>query len=119
VGVFLQLVNQDEVFNHFSSKEPIIINDLSDTSEEEKEHIYNLIFTKYDLINSDLLSNIPSCDCGNTVGVDKLGDGKYIKAVECPDCHTEVTAPHQRDLEPLIWLRAPKGVTALIRPSGR
>jgi hypothetical protein len=117
VGVFLQLVNQDEVFNHFSSKEPIIINDLSDTSEEEKEHIYNLIFTKYDLINSDLLSNIPSCDCGNTVGVDKLGDGKYIKAVECPDCHTEVTAPHQRDLEPLIWLRAPKGVTALINPT--
>lgn len=117
MGVFLQLVNQDEVFNHFSSKEPIIINDLSDTSEEEKEHIYNLIFTKYDLINSDLLSNIPSCDCGNTVGVDKLGDGKYIKAVVCPDCHTEVTAPHQRDLEPLIWLRAPKGVTALINPT--
>jgi hypothetical protein len=116
VGVFLQLVNQDNVFDHFSSKEPIIINDLSDTSEEEKEHIDNLIFTKYDLINSDLLSNIPSCDCGNTVGVDKLGDGKAIKPVECPDCHSEVKAPHQRDLEPLIWLRAPNGVKALINP---
>ncbi|WP_144106655.1 hypothetical protein [Paraburkholderia sp. BCC1886] len=116
MSVHLRLINQDEVFDHFASKEPIIINDLSDSSEEEKEHINNLIFTKYDLINSDLLSNIPSCQCGNTAGVDKLGDGKRYRPVVCPECHTEVTAPHQHDLEPLIWLRAPKGVSALISP---
>jgi hypothetical protein len=116
MGIHMEIISHDEVFNQFLSKEPIIINDLSDVSETDRERNDKLIFTKYDLINSDLLSNIPSCECGNTVGADKLGDGKKIKPVVCPDCHKEVKSLHQQDLEPLIWLRAPEGVHALINP---
>ncbi|WP_233875066.1 hypothetical protein [Paraburkholderia adhaesiva] len=116
MAISQRLVSHDEIFHYRTSREPIIINDLPDTTTEEKEHVDKLIFTRYDLIHSDLLSNIPSCACGNTLGVDKLGDGREIRAMVCPDCHTEVIAPYQGDLEPIIWLRAPKGVKALINP---
>jgi hypothetical protein len=116
MGIHAEIISHDSIFNEYLSKEPIIVNDLPDISEADREKNDKLIFTKYDLINSDLLSNIPSCECGNTVGVDKLGDGMDIKAVVCPDCHTEVKALHQQDLEPLLWLRAPEGVRAIINP---
>jgi RNA polymerase Rpb1, domain 2 len=116
MGISLRPIDHDEVFHYRTSREPIIVNDLPDTTTEEKKYVDNLIFTRYDLIHSDLLSNIPSCACGNTLGVDKLGNGHDIRAVVCPDCHTEVTAPYQGDLEPLIWMRSPKGVKALIKP---
>jgi hypothetical protein len=116
MGIHMEIISHDQIFDQYLSKEPIIINDLSDISETDRERNDRLIFTKYDLINSDLLSNIPSCDCGNTIGADKLGNGKDIPPVECPDCHKPVKELHQQDLEPLIWLRAPMGVKALINP---
>ncbi len=109
MGVYMRIRDHDEVFNQYLSKDPIIINDLSNVTEQDREYNDGLIFTKYDLINSDLLSNIPSCECGVTIGADKLGDN-FIQAVVCPVCNTPVRALHDGDLEPLIWVRAPRGV---------
>jgi hypothetical protein len=117
MGVFMRIRDQDEVFNQYLSKEPIIINDLSNITEEDREKNDGLIFTKYDLINSDLLSNIPSCECGRQMGADKLGDN-FIAPVVCDVCQTPVRALHDGDLEPLIWVRSPKGVLENV-PDGK
>jgi hypothetical protein len=111
----MRIRDQDEVFKHYLSKDPIVINDLSNVTETDRERNDGLIFTKYDLINSDLLSNIPSCECGCTIGADKLGDA-FIPPVVCNICNTPVRALHDGDLEPLIWVRAPEGVDALMNP---
>lgn len=113
----MRIRDQDEVFKHYLSKDPIIINDLSNVTEDDRERNDGLIFTKYDLINSDLLSNIPACECGCTMGADKLGDG-FIEPVVCNICHTPVRALHDGDLEPLIWVRTPQGVIDAV-PDGR
>jgi hypothetical protein len=115
MGVFMRIRDQDSIFNQYLSKEPIVINDLSNVTETERKRNDGLIFTKYDLINSDLLSNIPSCECGATIGADKLGDG-YIEPVICAVCNTPVVALHDGDLEPLIWVRSPNKKKALINP---
>lgn len=66
-----------------------------------------MIYTKY---ATDLLSNLPTCECGEIVGEHNVG-------VKCLNCNTEVASPLEQDLEPLLWMRAPNGVKALINPT--
>lgn len=105
MSVYLELIDFDKAFKQLKSI-PIIINDVSDSSEEEKEILKTKIFSNY---SSDLLSNVPSCDCGQL-------SGKYRENVYCDNCHTFVTSPIEKDLEPILWLRAPEGVFGLINP---
>jgi hypothetical protein len=106
MGVALKLVNFTDLFRRQSTRVPTIINDLSESTEEDKESLNRLIYTKY---SSDLLSNLPSCECGEVIGEHNLG-------VVCKNCHTPVTSPLEQDLEPILWMRAPDGVSALINP---
>lgn len=105
MGLYFELVNFDEEF-HNSPKIPTILNDLEENNATDKEFINSCIYTRY---TSDLLSNIPSCGCSHLVGQDLLG-------VTCPECHDIVKNSIETDLEPLIWIRAPEGVHALINP---
>lgn len=105
MGVYLELVNHDDLFRK-STKEPVIINDLSGATEEDKSYIDNLISMRF---NSDLLSNEPSCECGDT----KSG---YNLGVVCTNCNTPVRELFDQPLEPLVWMRSPKGVSKLINP---
>lgn len=77
-----------------------------DSSEEEREQLKTSIYTKY---NSDLLSNLPSCDCGDV-------SGEYNIGVSCVNCNTLVKSPMEQDIEPILWMRSPKGVAKLINP---
>lgn len=106
MGLFFEIIDFDEEFAK-SSRIPTILNDLEENSEKDKEFVNSCIYTRY---TSDLLSNIPSCGCGKLFGEDRLG-------VICPDCNTAVAHAIEHDLEPLIWIRAPEGVPALINPT--
>lgn len=105
MGVYLELVNYTELFNN-KKNEPIIVNDLDESTEEEKENFNKLIYTKY---NSDLLSNLPTCECGEV-------SGEYNIGVICKQCNTPVISKMDQELEPIIWIKAPIGVRALINP---
>lgn len=105
MGISLQLVNFKILFDT-SNRIPIIINDFSESSEDDKEAFNKLIYTKY---AGDLLSNMPTCECGDIIGEHNLG-------ITCHNCRTTVQSPTEQDLEPVIWMRAPRGVHALINP---
>lgn len=105
MGVGLVLEDFDRVFATLQYS-AIIINDVKESTSEQKKRLNDLIMTKY---NSDLLSNIPTCECGGVTGEYNLG-------IICDNCNTECAHVHGV-LESLIWLRAPLGVHALINPA--
>jgi len=105
MGVCLSLLNFNQVFSQLKMP-PVIVNDLVNSSVEQKEKLNATILTAY---SSDLLSNVPSCECGSITG-------EYNVGIVCANCQTEVKNPHG-DLESFVWLRAPEGVRALINPT--
>ena len=106
MGIALELVNFTELFNYKARGNPIIINTRSESSKEDKEELNKLIYTRY---KTDLLSNLPACECGEIVGEHNVG-------VVCPKCTTQVTSPMDQELEPIAWMQAPIGVAALMNP---
>jgi len=105
LGISLRLINFTELFNT-ATRIPIIINDFQESSEEDKAVINNLIYTKY---SGDLLSNLPTCECGELVGELNIG-------IICPNCRKPVESIIGVDLEPILWIRAPNGVADLMNP---
>lgn len=106
MGIYLEVEDLDAKF-HQKTQTPMVINDISSDSEADKERLNRLILTKY---STDFLSNLPQCECGEIVGEHCIG-------VTCKVCNTPVTSPMNQSLEPLLWMRAPKGVEALINPA--
>lgn len=106
MGVRLSLINFNELFYQHSTREPKIINEIAESSEKDRQEFNRLIYTTY---SGDLLSNLPSCECGEIVG-------GYNVGVVCGSCGTEVRSHVERDLEPIVWIRRPKGVDGLINP---
>lgn len=105
MSVYLELENLNQLFRHLPHP-PIIINDLSIATEDDKDDLKKMIYTRYD---SDTMSTVPSCPCGATTGEYKLG-------MSCPVCPGVVTAPLEQDLQPTMWMRAPRGVLTFINP---
>lgn len=103
--VYHKLVDYNQMFSYLK-EEPTIINDLPNTTEEERRAIDDLIVTRY---SSDMLSMVPSCRCGDT-------KGEYSIGVVCEYCKTPVTKVDE-DIHPLLWFRRPKGVAQLINPA--
>lgn len=133
-SITLELVDYDDVFNRQSSKIPTIIdydqlsdnkffkkkekekragtpmniiNTISETSQKEKELTNRSIYTK---CSSDLLSNMPMCECQATYG-------EFNRNVKCNICGTPVKSQIDEELHSLIWIQAPEGVEALINPT--
>lgn len=105
MSVHLAFVNFNEVFASLAH-DPIIINDISENTEAEKQGLKDKIFTNYE---TDLLSNVPACDCGAITGA-------YNTGVVCSNCNTPVSMMFDNELQPLLWIRSPKGVEKLINP---
>lgn len=84
----------------------IIINDLANTTEEDKERIKSLTITQ---LNSDTISTVPSCRC-------KATRGKYAIGKTCPVCKEVVQSTIDESVTSLLWFRAPKHVKALVNP---
>jgi len=101
-----KLVDHDTMYRQLSV-EPIILNDFIKSTAEDMERILDLIFSKY---SSDMVSLLPTCGCDNpTVGEFALGS-------ICPNCNGKVEAKLEESIEPVLWLRKPSGITALINP---
>lgn len=103
--VYQQLSDLNQVFNQLSEP-PIIINDLVDSTEEDKEAIKDMITTRY---SGDMITLLPSCRCGIT-------KGEFSVGVVCNYCKTAVKSSIENDIEPTIWFRKPVGVSKLISP---
>ena len=103
--VYQELVNFDKLKRQLK-KEPIILNDFNTTLEEDRKKIINLTMTEY---NTDMLSVLPSCYCGNI-------KGEYAIGMTCNVCNGEVKSVIYEDIEPILWFRSPEGVNKLINP---
>lgn len=106
MGISLRLENFTNLIAE-SQSDPIILNDLSRVTEEDRERIDNLTTTVY--TQTDVFSNQPSCECGKTMG-------GYNVGVICPSCRTAVAEKFSQDLAPRVWIRSPRDVAPLINP---
>jgi hypothetical protein len=107
MGVGISLVNFNNLFRESPTRDPIVVNDFSESSEDDKDRLNRLILTKY--TTDDLLSNLPTCECGEVLGEHNVG-------VNCRNCGTLCTSPVDQTLMPIVWMRRPKGVEQLINP---
>lgn len=107
MGIRLEFVDLDRQFQTHSGPQPVIINDIPAFSESDMEKVNSTIYTTF---SSDLLTNIPSCHCGEI-------SGEYNIGVICEECKTPVESVMNQDLQPLVWLRAPREVSALMNPT--
>lgn len=105
MGVYLEPVNFEELFRN-KKHTPVILNDVPDDTMDQKDRLNGLIYTRF---YTDLLSNLPSCECGAVVGEYNLG-------VICKSCNHPAMAPMDQDLEPILWVRKPKDVEKLMSP---
>lgn len=105
VPVYQELLDNDRLFRELKNQ-PIIINDIPNSTSSDREYISRLITTTY---SSDMVSILPSCKCGIT-------KGEYSRNTICPSCGTSVSASIENTIEPLIWFRKPKGVDRLLSP---
>ena len=103
--VIQKLVDFNEAFKQLK-EEPIIINDLMRSTNEEREYIENLVKSKF---GNDMLSTIPSCQCGHL-------KGEYAIGEKCPKCRDKVKTISFQNIEPILWVRTPIGVNKLISP---
>lgn len=101
MGMYPKLLNTDEQFQAITG-ETVIINDLNNETEAEKQEVNSLLYTT----NGDVYNNVPSCRCGNTTGKYKIG-------AVCKTCHTPVEEVTAQNLQSFVWIRAPKGVRSL------
>lgn len=106
LSISQRLVNLNQAFRQLSYP-AIIVNDLSTNSEEKRNQLNNQIYTQY---SSDLLESVPSCECGKTAG-------QYNVGVKCSHCATECASSIETTLKPVLWFRAPDGVSSLINPT--
>lgn len=105
MGNYLRLENFDKNFSELVEP-PIYINDLANTTEEDRENIRELFMTRY---TGDMISLLPRCKCGAT----KMeASNKKI----CPVCEGMVTSTIEDDIQSALWFRQPKGVERLLNP---
>lgn len=102
---YLSLTEYDKIFKTINN--PVIINDLPYVTEDDRKRFSELILTTYE---ADVISNNPSCSCGDLTG------GLHLGRV-CPLCTTVVSIPNEAEIELKTWVRCPDGVSGLIEPT--
>ena len=105
-GIFVEVIDLDKKLAQLSL-EPVIANDLDQTTKEGQIRLNQLLYTKYE---GDSLNDIPRCGCGKLEGGQKLG-------MVCTNCMSEVDFDINRSFESVLWIRAPDGVKAFINPA--
>jgi len=105
VPIIQQLVDLDKLYQNLPQP-PIIINDLPNSTTEDRDHIKRLVYTRY---SGDMVSLLPSCRCGAT-------KGEFTRNVICDRCDTPVVSTIENSIEPIIWFRKPEGVEKILSP---
>lgn len=106
LGVGVVPINLDDMLAKLSM-EPVIANDLDQTTREGQLRLNELLYTRYE---GDSLNDIPRCSCGSLTG------GQYV-GTTCRNCKTTCDFDINRELESVLWIRVPEGVHAFINPA--
>lgn len=101
----LEIVDMNHMFETAATP-PVIVNAFDISSEEDKERLNRLIYTRYE---GDSLEVLPSCECGALRSEFNVG-------IRCDVCGTQVLSVTERPLEATLWLAPPKGVRCYINP---
>lgn len=102
---YLAFENLDKVFNMLSSP-PFIANELKLDSEEDKANFNRLVYTSY---QGDSLKLTAQCTCGKIKGDFRIGEF-------CDSCHTVCRPQYSGEIESLIWILPPEGISGFILP---
>jgi hypothetical protein len=106
MAVTQNFLNYDSYF--ITSKgSKIIVNDLNTFSVDDLDSINKSLMTVYD--NSETLSMMPSCDCGEK-------KGRFCLGKTCKSCGTDVREVHEK-LEPVLWLKTIHDDVKFINPT--
>lgn len=87
--------------------DPIIANNISIATEQDREHLNSLLLTKY---SGDTLSNAPTCHCGNLQGLENVSE-------ECDICGDICETALNRPVYPAVWLKTPDLIKRFINPA--
>ena len=93
MGITQKFLSMDEYWRK-TSGEKIIVNDLDYFSATDDNIIRRSIMTIYQ--NTDIMSTVPTCDCGEV-------RGRYNLHRVCPSCGTSCAEIHDKT-EPILWL---------------
>lgn len=102
----LTIVDFDELFESCPVT-PIVANGMDIDSNEGKQRLNDLLLTRY---NSGNLSNVPSCTCGHLHGMKDIGK-------TCEKCGDICETMLDRQVYPMVWVKAPEHAEYFINPS--
>lgn len=105
MGIHLKVVNFDQYYQRVNRK-GLLVNNLNSTNVNDRETINSLIYSRQ---NGEVLSTVPSCECGETTDADVMGEICHICGTPVEDVNTAV-------LEPILWLKQPVGCEKIISP---
>ncbi len=108
--VFQELENLDRLFSTVSH--PVIVNDLPNRTEEDRENFIKLISSTF---TNDKISLLASCQCGELKS-EFYASTKHRIGKICPSCKTPVKSRIHDDIGATLWFRHPDGVAKLINP---
>ena len=93
MAVYQVFKSLDEYYASIPSNRKILVNDLTFSNVVDRSTLLNSLITTYD---TDIISSVPSCECGHL-------EGAYIKGQTCKLCGTEVSDVFE-STHPIIWL---------------
>lgn len=102
--IYLRMPNYNALYE--SLPNTILLNNVPYVTKEDRASFNDLIVTK---VKSDILSSIPTCECG------KYQHG-YNSGRICDRCDTVVELQNEKGLDTRIWIKAPEGVKGFISP---
>lgn len=105
MGIHLQLVDTDQVFDSLED-EPTIINNFNTSIPEDKAGLDQALLTHY---SQDTIDEGASCTCGCFTGM-------YNEGLVCNICNTPVESTIDRQISSMLWMQAPAGILGMIDP---
>ena len=105
MGITQRFLSMDKYYIT-TSGEKLIINHLDYFSSAHDDIVDRSIMTIYQ--NTDIMSTVPTCDCG------KL-KGRYNLGIQCPYCSTRCSEIHDRT-EPILWLETLRDDLPFLNP---
>lgn len=107
-GFYKQLLNTDKVFEQYCRKgQVIVLNDLPNSTVEDRRKNTELVQAIY---RSERIDDVPSCRCGELRSLE-------FEGITCSKCGFPVSRLVEDETGIVCWLRAPRGVDALINPT--
>lgn len=102
---YLAISNYDKMFENLTF-EPILINKVVCYTENDRKKLNKLLTTVYE---SDSISSIPRCECGELYG-------QYNIGITCPECGTPCKDAFDTEMTSRVWLQIFPGIKGFIAP---